>query len=168
MQGHQVEYNTLRWVQAFMFTPTVILISDKIAFAYNFCFPVSTHLSRERMLDGFWPLPGAVPASQPPSQHIYPTEMFRIFQLEEVISCTVHLSAIGRIIFHQKDSEKNLLHGVSCVNPSPAIPASEVLSMQTNPAAFIHAAILVREAPIREDWFGFFPEAIQATLWSTR
>lgn len=112
----------------------------------------------------FWPLPGAVPASQPPSQHIYPTEMFRIFQLEEVISCTVHLSAIGRIIFHQKDSEKNLLHGVSCVNPSPAISASEVLSMQTNPAAFIHAAILVREASIREDWFGFFPEATQATL----
>lgn len=50
------------------------------------------------------------------------------------------------------------------MNPSPAISAFEVLSMQTNPAAFTHAAILVGEAPLREDWFAFLPEAIQVTL----
>lgn len=105
----------------------------------------------------------------PPSQHIYSGRMFRIFQLEEAISCIAHLSAIGRIRFHWKASKKiTLLHGVSCVNPTPARFASEVSGVQTITAAFTHAAILVGEAPLREVWVGYFSEAMQSTSWSTR
>lgn len=42
----------------------------------------------------------------PPSQHIYPGRMFRIFQLEEAISCIAHLSAIGRIGIDSNDSNE--------------------------------------------------------------
>lgn len=68
------------------------------------------------------------------------------------------LDFIGKIV-----KKITLLHGVSCVNPTPARFASEVSGVQTNTAAFTHAAILVGEAPLREVWVGYFSEAMQST-----